>query len=233
MRARSEGPKGALFPRDLHREEARRPVRASHGVLEKGPLKTARRRRTCGGPHPPHGYPSPTIPPRICCMRRCAGAGHPCRAEGSSVEPGRLRFDFSHNKPMSAEEIARVEDIANAVVLQNEPVITRLMAVDEAIASGAMALFARNMAMRCALCRWHRPRDGRQWRRKRGQQRQGLFRGAVRRNACAAHGRYRLVKVLSEGAVAAGVRRVEAITADAARHYLSEQMPAFARRPAS
>ena len=61
--------------------------------------------------------------------------------KGSLVEPGRLRFDFSHPKPMSAEEIQTAEDIANAMILQNEAVVTRLMAVDEAIASGAMALF--------------------------------------------------------------------------------------------
>ncbi|MEA2965866.1 MAG: alanyl-tRNA synthetase, partial [Alphaproteobacteria bacterium] len=61
--------------------------------------------------------------------------------KGSLVAPDRLRFDFSHPKPMTAQEIERVEDIANDVVLQNTPVTTRLMAVDDAIASGARALF--------------------------------------------------------------------------------------------
>ena len=61
--------------------------------------------------------------------------------KGSLVAPDRLRFDFSHPKPMSPEEIERVEDIANDIVLQNAPVTTRLMAVDDAIASGARALF--------------------------------------------------------------------------------------------
>src|SRR5262249_25625823 len=61
--------------------------------------------------------------------------------KGSLVAPERLRFDFSHPKPMSAAEIERVEDIANDIVIQNSPVTTRLMAVDEAIASGARALF--------------------------------------------------------------------------------------------
>jgi alanyl-tRNA synthetase len=56
--------------------------------------------------------------------------------KGSLVAPDRLRFDFSHPKPMTREEIARVEDIANDAVLQNAPVVTRLMAVDDAIASG-------------------------------------------------------------------------------------------------
>src|SRR5215470_12423343 len=61
--------------------------------------------------------------------------------KGSLVAADRLRFDFSHPKPMSLEELERVEDIANDKVLQNTPVTTRLMAVDDAIASGARALF--------------------------------------------------------------------------------------------
>jgi alanyl-tRNA synthetase len=61
--------------------------------------------------------------------------------KGSLVAPDRLRFDFSHPKPMTADELERVEDIANDIVLQNAPVITRLMALDDARASGARALF--------------------------------------------------------------------------------------------
>ena len=61
--------------------------------------------------------------------------------KGSLVSPERLRFDFSHSKPVSAEELAAVERLANAIVLQNAPVETRLMAVEDAMQSGAMALF--------------------------------------------------------------------------------------------
>ncbi len=61
--------------------------------------------------------------------------------KGSLVAPDRLRFDFSHPKPVTDAEMAAVEDIANAVVLQNAPVETRLMDRDGAIQSGAMALF--------------------------------------------------------------------------------------------
>jgi alanyl-tRNA synthetase len=61
--------------------------------------------------------------------------------KGSLVAPDRLRFDFSHPKPVSGEELERVEDIANNIVLENAPVTTRVMAVDDAIASGARALF--------------------------------------------------------------------------------------------
>ena len=61
--------------------------------------------------------------------------------KGSLVAPERLRFDFSHPKPIGADELAAVEEMANAVVLQDSPVETRLMDRDSAIATGAMALF--------------------------------------------------------------------------------------------
>ena len=60
---------------------------------------------------------------------------------GSLVAPDRLRFDFVHPKPITPEELARVEDIANDVVLENDEVTTRLMAVDDAREAGARALF--------------------------------------------------------------------------------------------
>src|SRR3954453_3046063 len=61
--------------------------------------------------------------------------------KGSMVAPERLRFDFSHPKPLTTQEIEKVEDIANGFVLQNSAVTTRLMALDDARASGARALF--------------------------------------------------------------------------------------------
>ena len=61
--------------------------------------------------------------------------------KGSLVEPGRLRFDFSHPRPMTQAEIKAVEDLANTMVLQNSAVETHLMGPDEAIAKGALALF--------------------------------------------------------------------------------------------
>ena len=60
---------------------------------------------------------------------------------GSLVAPDRLRFDFVHPKPITPEELARIEDIANDVVLENDEVTTRLMAVDDAREAGARALF--------------------------------------------------------------------------------------------
>ncbi|MGG6498518.1 UNVERIFIED_CONTAM: hypothetical protein NY603_36880, partial [Bacteroidetes bacterium 56_B9] len=60
---------------------------------------------------------------------------------GSLVAPDRLRFDFAHPKPITAEELRTVEDIANDIVLENAPVTTRLMGVDDARDGGARALF--------------------------------------------------------------------------------------------
>src|SRR6185503_8800882 len=67
--------------------------------------------------------------------------GEHVEQKGSLVAPDRLRFDFQHSKPMSADELAAVEAITNAFVLQNSPVETRLMALEDARESGARALF--------------------------------------------------------------------------------------------
>ena len=77
---------------------------------------------------------------------------------GSLVAPDRLRFDFVHPKPITAEELARVEDIANDVVLENDEVTTRLMAVDEPARPAPARCSARNMATRSASSRWARAR---------------------------------------------------------------------------
>jgi alanyl-tRNA synthetase len=136
--------------------------------------------------------------------------------KGSLVSPARLRFDFSHPKPMTEEELRRVEDIANEIVLQNSPVETRLMGVEDAIEEGAMALFGekygdevRVVSMGTAI---EGDRAGKTYSLE-------LCGGThVRRT-----GDIGLVRLVSEGAVAAGVRRVEALTGTAARRHLSEQ----------
>ncbi len=72
-------------------------------------------------------------------LRQVLG-GHVAQ-KGSLVAPDRLRFDFTHQKPIGADELARIEDIANRAVLENTPVVTRLMSINEAIGTGARALF--------------------------------------------------------------------------------------------
>ena len=129
--------------------------------------------------------------------------------KGSLVAPDRLRFDFSHPKAMTQGEMARVEDIANDVVLLNSPVTTRLMAVDDAIASGARALFGEKYGDEVRVVAMG---EG-------GGNTMGwsveLCGGThVRRT-----GDIGLITLTGESAVAAGVRRIEAFTATAARKY--------------
>ena len=129
--------------------------------------------------------------------------------KGSLVAPDRLRFDFSHPKPISAEEIERVEDLANDMVLQNAPVTTRLMAVDEAIASGARALFGEKYGDEVRVVAM-----GEGGGNTLGWSIELCGGTHVRRT-----GDIGLVSVLSDSAVGAGVRRIEALTGKAARKH--------------
>ncbi|MEW5422717.1 alanine--tRNA ligase [Amorphus sp. 3PC139-8] len=136
--------------------------------------------------------------------------------KGSLVAPERLRFDFSHNKPMTADEIAAVEDIANRIVLQNDRVTTRLMGREEAVEAGAMALFGEKYADEVRVVSMGFEREG--------NARERIFSMELCGGTHVARtGDIGLVTVLSESAVSAGVRRIEALTADTARHYLQGQ----------
>ncbi len=136
--------------------------------------------------------------------------------KGSLVEPGRLRFDISHPKSISFDEMKDVEEIANRVILQNDPVTTRLMSVDDAIESGALALFGEKYGEEVRVVSMGTRHDSEQ---SNGVYSVELCGGThVRRT-----GDIGLVKVVAEGAVAAGVRRIEALTGPEARAYLDEQ----------
>lgn len=128
--------------------------------------------------------------------------------KGSLVSADRLRFDFVHTKPMTPQEMAEVEDIANTIILQNTPVETRLMGVEEAKESGARALFGEKYGDEVRVVSMGEPTgNGLGWSVE-------LCGGThVRRT-----GDIGLVSVVAEGAVAAGVRRIEALTGHAARH---------------
>jgi alanyl-tRNA synthetase len=136
--------------------------------------------------------------------------------KGSLVAPDRLRFDFSHTKPMSAEELAAVEDMANAYVVQNTPVTTRLMALEDALETGAMALFGEKYGEEVRVVSM------------------GIGESGLKANKAwsvelcgGTHvtrtGDIGLVKIVAEGASSAGVRRIEALTAEGAREYLAQQ----------
>jgi alanyl-tRNA synthetase len=136
--------------------------------------------------------------------------------KGSMVSADRLRFDFSHPKPISAEEIARVEEIANTIILQNAPVVTRLMAVDDAIESGARALFGEKYGDEVRVVSMGTYEDG----NRAGKSYSVELCGGTHVNRTGDIG---LVSVVGESAVAAGVRRLEALTARSARRHLVAQ----------
>jgi alanyl-tRNA synthetase len=137
--------------------------------------------------------------------------------KGSLVAPDRLRFDFAHPKPIVDNEIAKVEDIANAIVLQNAPVETRLMEVDDATASGARALFGEKYGDEVRVVAMG----------KGGGNSLGWSVELCGGTHVRQTGDIGLVTVVSEGAVAAGVRRIEALTGDAARHHLAGEARAL------
>lgn len=135
--------------------------------------------------------------------------------KGSMVSQDRLRFDISHPRAITAEELAEVEVIVNSVVRDNSDVTTRLMTPDEAIEAGALALFGEKYGDEVrVLSMGH---SG-------AQDRAGFFSTElcggthVRRL-----GDIALIKVLSESAVSSGVRRIEALTGETARQYMVAQ----------
>lgn len=137
--------------------------------------------------------------------------GHHVSQKGSLVAPDRLRFDFSHQQAMTAAEIAHVEADVNRQIRGNAPVSTRLMTPEDAIAAGAMALFGE----------------------KYGDEVRVLSMGAEADRAYSvelcggthvtALGDIALFKIISESAVSSGIRRVEALTGEAARLWLADR----------
>lgn len=128
--------------------------------------------------------------------------------KGSLVTAERLRFDISHNKPVSREEIAEVEKRVNEIIWQNTPITTQILSADDAIKAGAMALFGEKYGDKVRVLSMGRDNYSVE-----------LCGGTHAR----ATGDIGLFKIISEGAVAAGVRRLEAVTRGEAFKYLSEQ----------
>ncbi|MFY7864531.1 alanine--tRNA ligase, partial [Roseateles sp.] len=129
--------------------------------------------------------------------------GH-VQQKGSLVNAERTRFDFAHNAPVSAEEIAKIEAIVNAEILANSGAKAEVMALDDAQKSGAMMLFGE----------------------KYGETVRVLSIGSSKELCGGTHvkatGDIGLFKIVSEGGVAAGVRRIEAVTGDNALAYLQQ-----------
>jgi alanyl-tRNA synthetase len=140
-------------------------------------------------------------------LRRRLG-GHVTQ-KGSLVAADRLRFDFSHPKALTAEEITAVEADVNAHIRGNESVVTRLMTPDAAIEAGAMALFGEKYGEEVRVLSMGRADDA--------SYSVELCGGTHVR----ALGDIALFKIVSESAVASGVRRIEALTGEAARAWLT------------
>ena len=125
--------------------------------------------------------------------------------KGSLVTPDRLRFDFAHFSAMTAEEIAKVEEIVNSEIAANHPVVTQVMNIEEAKATGAMALFGEKYEEDVRVVSM-------------GDFSKELCGGTHVANT----GSIVTFKIVSEGGVAAGVRRIEALTGDAVFAYYKD-----------
>jgi alanyl-tRNA synthetase len=137
---------------------------------------------------------------------------------GSLVAPDRLRFDFVHPKPITPDELARVEDIANDVVLENDEVTTRLMAVDDAREAGARALFGEKYGDEVRVVSMGRGA------REHGTNALGWSVELCGGTHVKRTGDIGLISVISESAVASGVRRIEALTGRYARKHANDTM---------
>ncbi len=133
--------------------------------------------------------------------------------KGQMVDGERMRFDFSHGGPLTADEIDRIEAEVNAVIRQNLPAETKVMSPDAAIEAGAMALFGEKYGDSVRVLTLGRALDGE------GDYSVELCGGTH----VARTGDIALFKIVSEGGVAAGIRRIEALTGEAARRWLLEQ----------
>ena len=129
--------------------------------------------------------------------------------KGSLVAPDRLRFDFSHNKALSAAEIGMIEADVNAQIRSNQEVTTRLMTPDDAVAAGALALFGEKYGDEVRVLSMGKT-DAAHYSVE--------LCGGTHVNALGDIG---LFTIVSEGAVASGVRRIEALTGEAARLWLA------------
>ncbi len=132
--------------------------------------------------------------------------GEHVQQKGSMVSAERLRFDFAHFEAVTDDELKRIESMVNAQIRANLPVDTRIMAIDEAKAAGAMALFGEKYGAKVRV----------------------LSMGDFSIELCGGThvtrtGDIGLLKIISEAGVAAGVRRIEAVTAQGALDWLATQ----------
>ena len=131
--------------------------------------------------------------------------GNHVKQAGSLVAPNRLRFDFTHFSPMTEEEIEKVENLVNDQIRENHPIMTRILAKDEAIREGATALFGEKYADDVRVVKI----------------------GDVSMELCggthtSSSGQIGLFKILAESGIAAGIRRIEAVAGKTAFQHVQK-----------
>ncbi len=143
-------------------------------------------------------------------LRKVLGAH--VKQAGSVVEPSRLRFDFTHYAAMDASEIAEVERLVNEEILRDQPVQTDLMELDEALTTGAMALFGEKYGERVRVVSTP-----------------GFSKELCGGTHVARTGEIGVCKIVSEASISAGVRRIEAVTGEGALERFQTAVSALSR----
>jgi alanyl-tRNA synthetase len=130
--------------------------------------------------------------------------GDHVQQKGSLVDPDRLRFDFAHYEPVTPEQLRQIEDMVNAEIRANAEAVTRVMSIDDAMQSGAMALFGEKYDDEVRVLSL-------------GEFSVELCGGTHVRHT----GDIGLLKIVAESGIAAGVRRIEAVTGEAAMAWVN------------
>ena len=182
----------------VHRIVSLAPLRLGDQVqarVEEGPRRSTMRNHTAT--HLLHAALRTVLGPHV-------------KQHGSVVDPARLRFDFSHYAALDDAELAEVERLMNAQVLRDSPVVTDLMELDQALETGAMALFGEKYGDRVRVVSVP-----------------GFSRELCGGTHVGRTGEIGLAKITYEGSISAGVRRIEAVTGEGALERLREAMTAL------